>query len=270
MSEQRVKTFLENGVGGVTLSRPGKKNALDLAMFEGLAEAAEKLRGEPDLRAVVLNGEGSAFCSGLDVQNFMADPQVIGRLLQKTPGETANLAQRVAWTWREMPVPVIAALQGEVFGGGLQIALGADIRIAATDAALSVMEIRWGIIPDMAGSRILKDLVAYDVAMELALTGRILGAEEAARIGLVTGIAADPLAEAMRLASAIAGRSPDAVRAVKYLLRKSGRLGDEEGLELETRLQMSLLGGRNQMEAARAGLERREPEFVPASIEIPK
>ncbi len=270
MSEQRVSTSLENGIGRVTLSRPRKKNALDLAMFEGIAGAAEKLRREADLRVIVLDGEGSAFCAGLDLQNFMADPQVIGTLLEKEPGEATNLAQRVAWTWREMPVPVIAALQGEIFGGGLQIALGADIRIAAPEAKLSIMEIRWGIIPDMAGSRILKDLVGYDVAMELALTGRILGGEEAARIGLVTRVAADPLADAMALASAIAGRSPDAVRAVKHLLRRSGRLGDEEGLHLETRLQMSLLGGRNQMEAARAGLENREPEFVPASIEIPE
>jgi enoyl-CoA hydratase/carnithine racemase len=270
MSEQRVKISMERGVGRVTLARPQKKNALDLAMFEGLADAAVKLRDERDLTAIVLNGEGSAFCSGLDVQNFMADPQVIKTLLQKNPGETTNLAQRVAWAWRQLPVPVIAALHGEIFGGGLQIALGADIRIVAPEAKLSVMEIRWGIIPDMAGSRILKDLVGYDVAMELALTGRILSGHEAAEIGLVTREAADPLAEAVRLAGTIAGRSPDAVRAVKYLLRNAMALGDAEGLELETRLQMSLLGGRNQMEAARAGMEKRAPDFVPASIELPK
>ncbi len=270
MSEQRVTVSIDAGVARVALARPKKKNALDLAMFEALAGAAAQLVGEKDLRAVVLHGEGSAFCAGLDITNFMADPATIGALLEKTPGDVVNLAQRVAWAWRELPVPVIAALHGEVFGGGLQVALGADIRIVDPEAGLSVMEIRWGIIPDMGGSRFLKELVGYDVAMELALTGRIVPGEEAVRIGLATRCVADPLADAMTLASTIAERSPDAVRAIKCLLHRAARLDDPEGLDLETRLQMSLLGGKNQMEAARAGLEGRTPAFVAASIRLPK
>lgn len=270
MTEQRVIISVEDGVGSVTLARPDKKNALDLAMFEAIADAADELGGHGDLRAIVLRGEGTAFCAGLDLGAFMADPETIRKLLEKPGGEPANLAQRVAWAWRELPVPVIAALHGEVFGGGLQIALGADIRIAAPDARLSVMEIRWGLVPDMAGSRILKDLMAYDAAMELALTGRVIDGEEAARVGLVTRTAVDPTAEATTLAGVIAKRSPDAVRAVKTLMHRAPSLGHRDGLDLETRLQMSLLGGENQMEAARAGLERREPEFVPASGRLPE
>lgn len=270
MTEQRVKVKMDRGIARVALARPEKKNALDLPMFQGLSETARNLRGQADLRVVVLEGEGTAFCAGLDVSNFMADPGVIRSLLEKKDGEMANLAQQVAWEWRSLPVPVISALHGEVFGGGLQIALGTDIRVVAPDARLSVMEIQWGIIPDMAGSRFLQEVVAFDVALELALTGRIVSGEEAVRIGLATRSVDEPIAGALELASAIAGRSPDAVRAIKFLFHQAGRLNDREGLDLETRLQMSLLGGRNQLEAARAVMERREPEFAPASIELPE
>lgn len=267
MPEDRTRIVTRNHVARVTLARPGKKNALDLPMFEALAAAAGQLAEDPDVRAVVLHGEGGAFSAGLDLDAFAGDPGTIRSLLEKDTGDTVNLAQRVAWAWRELPVPVVAALDGEIFGGGLQIALGADIRVAAPDARLSIMEVRWGLVPDMAGSRILHEIVGYDVAMELALTGRIIDGEEARELGLVTRISDQPLVEAEKLAASIAGRSPDAVRAIKYLLRRASRLDDREGLDLETRLQVNLLGGRNQREAARAGLEGREPQFVPAKVE---
>ena len=270
MSEERVHVSIEAGIGHVTLCRPDKKNALDLPMFRALADAAARLADDPDLRVVVMRGEGSAFCTGLDISNFMADPSVIEQLIEKKAGELTNLAQRVAWAWRELPVPVIAALHGEVFGGGLQIALGADIRVVHPDARLSVMEIRWGLVPDMAGSRILKELVGYDVAMELALTGRIVAGTEALALGLATRETDNPADAAAELAATIAGHSPDAVRAVKYLLHKAARLDDRQGLELETRLQVGLLGGKNQMEAAKAGLSGREPRFAPASFRPPE
>jgi enoyl-CoA hydratase/carnithine racemase len=270
MPEQRVTISTHDHIATVSLTRPAKKNALDLAMFEALAAAAARLADDPTVRVVVLRGEGGAFSAGLDLAAFMGDPATIQALLEKAPGEFVNLAQRVAWAWRELPVPVIAALHGEVFGGGFQIALGADIRIVAPDTRLSIMEVYWGLVPDMAGSRILKDLVGYDVAMELTLTGRIIGGDEAHGLGLVTRVTDDPHAEASAMAAVIARRSPDAVRAIKCLLHNAPRLDDREGLNLETRLQMSLLGGKNQMEAARARLEGREPAFRPATACAPE
>ena len=264
---ERVVLEIRERVATVTLNRPDKRNALDIGMFDGIVAAAAAIADEPDVRAVVLAGAGPAFCAGLDVQSMMTDPAAIERLLLKSPGEVANLAQRVAWAWRELPVPVIAALTGEVFGGGLQIALGADLRLAAPDARLSVMEIRWGLIPDMAGSRVLKDILPLDVAKELALTGRIVDGEEAAELGLVTRVCAEPLAAARELAGEIAARSPDAVRATKYLLDRAPGMSDAEGLALETRLQMALIGQKNQMEAVRAGMARTTPDFQPASVD---
>lgn len=269
MAEDRIRTTTRDHVAWVSLARPAKKNALDLPMFEALAAAARQLAEDQDARAVVLHGEGAVFSAGLDLGAFAGDPGTIRSLLEKATGDAVNLAQRVVWAWRELPIPVIAALEGEVFGGGLQIALGADIRVAAPDARLSVMEVRWGLVPDMAGSRILPELVGYDVAMELALTGRIIDGAEARQLGLVTRVADDPLAEAEGIATTIAQRSPDAVRAIKYLLHRAPRLDDREGLDLETRLQMSVLGSSNQREAARAGLEGREPVFLPANFKVP-
>ena len=263
----RVLVEIRDCVGYVTLNRPEKRNALDLPMFEQLAAAAAQLAAADDLRAVVVAGAGPAFCAGLDLKALMARPEAAERLIGKPPGEYLNLAQRIAWAWRELPVPVIAALQGEVFGGGLQIALGADLRLAAPDTRLSIMEIRWGLIPDMAGSRILKDLLRADVAKELTLTGRIVGAEEAASLGLATRLCADPQAEAAVLAADIAARSPDAVRAAKFLLDRAGALDDRAGLELETALQLALIGAPNQREAVRAGLAGEAPSFRPATLD---
>ena len=268
MSEERISVIVEDHVGRVSLCRPQKRNALDFAMFKGLADAADSLSGYPDLRAVIMQGEGEAFSAGLDLGAFMNEPSAIEELLVRKEGDLVNLAQRVAWAWRQLPVPVVAALHGEVFGGGLQIALGADIRVAAPDARLSVMEIRWGLVPDMSGSRVLRDIVGYDVAIDLSLTGRIVNGDEALRLGLVTRIAEDPGAEAAAIATEVAGRSPDAIRAIKSLLHRAPRIQDERGLMLETELQMQLLGGRNQMEAARAGLEGRAPQFRPATIKL--
>lgn len=265
---ERVRVEIRDHVAHVTLDRPEKRNALDLPMFEALAAAADRLGAEQDLRAVVLSGAGPAFCAGLDLKALMARPQEIERLIGKAPGEHANLAQRVAWAWRQLPVPVIAALRGEVFGGGLQIALGADLRLVAPDARLSVMEIRWGLIPDMAGSRLLRHQLRPDVAKELTMTGRIVGAEEAVALGLATRLCDDPVAEAAVLAADVAARSPDAIRAAKCLFDHAGDLDDAAGLELETRLQLGLVGQPNQLEAVRAGLAGEAPSFRPASLDL--
>ena len=266
---ERVLVEVRDHVGYVTLNRPDKRNALDIGMFDGLVAAAETLSREEDVRAVVLSGAGQAFCAGLDLQSMMSNPGEIERLLTKEGDAFINLAQLVSWAWRELPVPVVAALHGEIFGGGLQIALGADFRLAAPDARLSVMEIRWGLIPDMSSSRILKDLMSLDSAKELAMTGRIVDGTEAAELGLITRVCEDPMAAATELAQTLAAHSPDAVRATKYLFDRACELDDAAGLHLETDLQMAIIGRPNQMEAARAGMAREKPSFRAATIDPP-
>jgi len=232
--DERVAVEIVEHVAVVRLARPAKHNALDLAMFRALRDAATTLAGEPAVRAVVLHGEGPSFCSGLDVRAASAgelDPAV---LLDRPAGEAANLAQSVAFGWRELPVPVIAAVHGACFGGGLQIALGADVRIAAPDARLSVMEITLGLIPDMALTVTLPPLVRLDVAKELTWTGRVVDGHEAQRLGLVTRVDADPLAAARALAGEIAARSPQAIRAAKALLHAAWDAPPAESLRLET------------------------------------
>jgi enoyl-CoA hydratase/carnithine racemase len=267
MSE-RVRVDFGDQIATVTLDRPDKRNALDMRMFEGIVAAAEEVAAADDVRAVVLTGAGSSFCAGLDLGSLMSSPDDIGSLVHRSPGALTNLVQEVSWAWRRLRVPVIAAIQGEAFGGGLQIALGADIRLLSEDARLSVMEIRWGLIPDMAGTRIMKDLLRLDVAKELTLTGRIVAAEEAVALGLATRVCSDPLADALAMAAEISTRSPDAVQAAKRLLDRAWQLDDREGFELETELQLALIGGRNQMEAARAGMEKRSPDFRAATIQL--
>lgn len=260
----RVRIERQGAIALVTLARPYKRNALDLAAFEALDAAWRALAAERDLRAVVLAGEGKSFCTGLDLAAFHSAPETIGRLMSTSAGEAANLAQRAAWGWRNCPFPVIAALHGEVFGGGLQIALGADLRIARPDASLSVMEVRWGLIPDMAGSQTLRGIVRRDVALELIWTGRIVSGDEALALGLVTRVSDDPLTAAVALAEQIAARSPDAVRAAKRLFARAWEVPADEALGLESALQADLLGQRNQLEAVRAGLAGDMPRFVPA------
>lgn len=261
----RVRVTMEGGVADVRLNRPEKLNALDRAMFEALVETGTALGADRALRAVVLSGEGRAFCAGLDFASFMAmaaDRDPGATLLDRSaPDSPANFAQRAAWVWTEVPVPVIAAVHGVAYGGGLQIALGADLRLAAPDAQLSVMEIKWGLIPDMSGTQTLRHLVRLDIAKELTFTGRVVDGREAAALGLVTRVADDPRAAALALAHEIAGKSPDAIRAGKRLLNEAPLLPVAEGLRLEERLQRGLLGSANQVEAASAALQKRAPTF---------
>src|SRR4051812_10266102 len=214
MDEPRVRIEVEDHVAVVSLNRPDKHNALDGAMFEGILAATEEVAETPGVRAVVLHGNGKSFCSGLDGASLMSGPISLDDILQRN-GRRANVAQRACTDWIDLPMPVIAAIHGNCFGGGLQIALGADIRFAAPDARLSVMEAKWGLIPDMGITSTLPRLVAIDVAKELTYTARILSGEEAAALGVVTHVDVDPLAAATALAREIAGRSPDAVRSAK-------------------------------------------------------
>lgn len=259
----RVSITMDNGIADVRLNRPDKLNALDQAMFQGIVDAGEGLKGDPGVRAVVLSGEGRGFCAGLDFGSFqaMAGGDSLGAI-GSTDGRITHLGQQAAWVWQELEVPVIAALHGAALGGGLQIALGADIRIVAPDAKLSVLEARWGLIPDMTGTVILPTLVGLDIAKELTFTGRMVSGEEAVTIGLATRVADDPRATALELAAELARRSPDALREGKRLLNLSGTRPLAEQL-LDERVTMgSLIGSPNQVEATTAYFEKRPPSFT--------
>jgi len=263
MSETpRVRVEVADHVAVVTLTRADKHNALDVAMFEQIIAAAERLGTEPGVRAVILHGDGPSFCSGLDVVSIMAAGGGVAGLTDRVQGDVPNWFQRAAHDWLALPVPVIAALHGNCFGGGLQIALGADIRIAAPHTRLSVMEVKWGLVPDMSITRTLPRLVSIDVAKELTYTGRIFDAVEAQRLGVVTRIADDPLTVAHSLAAEIAGRSPDAVRAAKRLFDESWTGAPQQTLALEAELQLGLIGSPNQLAAVAAGFTKEPAAFV--------
>src|SRR5580658_8006854 len=221
----RVQVSIENGVADVRLVRADKMNALDDAMFEALVSAGERLKTEPGLRCVVISGEGRAFCAGLDMGNFGRMAEGLraparssdDRLSARTHG-IANRAQYAVWVWREVPVPVIAAVHGVAFGGGFQLALGADMRFVAPDTRMAVLEIKWGLVPDMAGTMLMRHLAREDVVRELTYTGRIFSGEEAVAMGFATRVCADPRAEALAVARDIAGKNPHAIRASKRLL----------------------------------------------------
>ncbi len=259
--DERVHVEQSEGVAEVRLCRPEKHNGLDRRMFDALIETGQRLADDRSLRAVVLYGEGSSFCAGLDFKSFMREGLPVDELLQRKGDSPANVAQQAAWVWHELPVPVIAALHGHVYGGGLQIALAADLRYATPDARLSVREIEWGLVPDMTGTQTLRHLVRLDVAKELTFTGRIISGEEAAALGLVTRVAVDPKAAAREVAIQIAQRSPDAIRAGKRLLNQAVTAGTTEGLALEEEIQRGVLGKRNQLEAVAAGMTKRAPAF---------
>lgn len=269
----RVTCAVKDGVADVRLNRPDKLNALDVATFRALVETGEALKADRSVRVVVLSGEGRGFCSGLDFAAFrsMADSETQGAEAGNDRGRVAdlggreghitNLAQQACYVWTELEVPVIAAIHGPCLGGGLQIALGTDIRVVAPDAKLSVLEVRWGLIPDMTGTQVLPGLVGRDVAKELTFTGRMVSGEEAVRIGLATRLADDPRAEAAALASEIAAKSPHAMRGAKALLNMAGQVSLAEGFAAEERTIRSLIGSPNQVEAIMAYFEKREPRF---------
>ena len=273
MAERIEWTRHPDGVMELQLARADKMNALDPAMFDALIEAGKALRGDATVRAVVMSGQGKAFCAGLDMASFErmgqgAASAVLGAaaggadLSARTHG-ISNAAQYVAMAWREVPVPVIAAVHGVAFGGGLQVALGADIRIVAPDTRLSVMEIKWGLVPDMAGMVLMRELARTDVVRELTFTGRIFSGEEAVALGFATRVSADPLADALQMAHEIAQKSPDAIRAGKRLLNAAMAHSAADLLLAESVEQKALIGGANQCEAVRANIERRAPHFDP-------
>jgi enoyl-CoA hydratase/carnithine racemase len=258
---ERAQVTIDNAVATVRMARPDKLNALDAGMFDALIRAGEQIMADKSVRAVVLHGEGRGFCAGLDFSSFMGKPDLMQKLLARGERSPANVAQRIAWIWQEVQVPVIAAIHGMAFGGGLQIALGADLRYVTADAELSVMEIKWGLIPDMSITQTLPPLVGLDVAKELTFTGRRVNGAEAVELGLATKVCDDPLADALETAKLIASKSPHAIRASKALWNDAPRMTRTDGLKLETALQVGLLGSANQMEAVQANMMKRPPVF---------
>jgi enoyl-CoA hydratase/carnithine racemase len=280
MSE-RVTMKISEGVADVRMNRPEKRNALDGAMFHGLADMGERLKTEPGVRVVVLSGEGSSFCAGLDFSSFetlsnrtlsiqtessgVRPEPADGNPGEMKDGRITHLGQQVCWVWQEMPVPVIAAVHGHAMGGGIQIALGADIRIVHPDTQMSVRELHWGLVPDMTGTLMLASLVRSDVAKELVFTARIFDGREAFALGLATKLSDSPLDAAMSMATEIAGRSPDAVRGAKALLNGLFNEGAAEQFAEERRVIGSLIGRPNQVEAIMANFEKRDQVFVDQS-----
>lgn len=260
MSERRVSIEFSDGIADVRLTRPDKMNALDPAMFAGIADAIETLNGMAGLRAVVLSGEGRAFCAGLDMAS-MAGGGTDLDLGTRSHGE-ANLFQQVAWGWRTLPVPVIAAAHGIAFGGGFQILSGADIRILAPGTRCSIMEMKWGIVPDMAGFALWRTTVRDDVLRELTYTAREFTAEEALAFGFATRVTEGAYGEAMTLAREIAGRNPHAVRAAKRLANLAAEAGAPAILAAESSEQARLLRSPNQIEAVMANMQKRLPHFT--------
>lgn len=271
---ERVTISVADRVADVRMVRTDKRNALDNAMFSALADAGEQLKTMKDVRAVVLSGEGASFCAGLDFGSFraMAESASTSTVTSGSvnagdmvDGRITHLAQQVCWVWQEVPVPVIAAVHGHALGGGLQIALGTDIRIVHPDTQLSVREVHWGLIPDMTGTFTLSRLVRPDIAKELVFSARIFSGREAFELGVATRLSNDPLHDALALATEIAQCSPDAIRGAKQLLNRMVNAGAAEQFAEERRVIGQLIGSPNQVEAVMAHFEKRVASFSPAT-----
>lgn len=264
MSDRLVVT-MDGGVADVRLNRPDKRNALDRAMFDALVETSAGLAADSSVRAVVLSGEGESFCAGLDFASFgqMADAgeRETSDVSGVPEGQITHHAQQACYGWTSMPVPVIAAVHGHALGGGIQLALAADIRVVEPNTKMSVLEIRWGIIPDMTGTQSLVELVGLDVAKELTFTGRMVSGTEAAQLGLATKVSDDPRTDALGLAHEIAGKSPHAIRAAKRLFNNASKISTADGFAAEREEIGKLIGGPNQVEAIKAYFEKRQPKF---------
>ena len=265
----RVLVTIADGIADVRFNRADKRNALDGPQFAAIEEAGEQLKSAQDVRVVVLSGEGESFCAGLDFSMFSGMAGDTERPAQQggNPGDLpdgriTHRGQQICWVWQELSMPVIAAVHGHALGGGFQIAMGADIRIAHPDTKWSVREVHWGLVPDMTGTFMLSRLVRSDVARELTYTARMVDGREAYELGLVTRLSDHPYDDAMALARQIAARSPGAVRGSKQLFNRMFTDGAAEQFAEERRIIGEQIGSPNQIEAIRSNMERRPPEFV--------
>jgi enoyl-CoA hydratase/carnithine racemase len=266
MNDRISITMLEDGIADVRMTRVDKMNALDSAQWSALVEAVETLKAMAGLRVVVLSGEGRAFCAGLDLSSMQSDREpggssAGGSLADRTHG-IANNAQYAAWGWRELPVPVIAAVHGVAFGAGSQIMAAADIRIVHPDTRIAIMEMKWGLVPDVAGMPLWRTQVADDVLREMIYTNREFNGVEAKEMGFATHVSDDPHAHAMELARVIANKNPHAIRGAKRLCNLMGDATDAELLQAESDEQVLVIRKPNQMEAVMAAMEKRKPNFA--------
>lgn len=262
----RVRIEMQGSVAKVTLSRPDKHNAMDFAMLDAVRDAAKRVKKDKRVRAVILLGEGPSFCSGIDVKSVFGNVKAAASGFASLLSPVRNRFQDWSMAWREVPAPVIACVHGNCFGAGIQLALGADIRIATKDAKLSVMESKWGLIPDMGGAALLRELVPIDLAKELAMTGRVLSGAEAHELGLVGHLSDDPLDAALKLAAEFESRSPDAVAAAKFLMQEAWGRGESGALAAERRWQRRLIGSRNQRIAVARNLEKKNLPYGPRRV----
>lgn len=258
-----VACTVEDGIAHVRLSRPAKLNALTLQTLDDLVSTAHLLRRDRHLRAVVISGEGDAFCAGLDFAHALRQPARLVAGFVPRPWRGTNTFQEACWGWRRLPVPVIAAVHGHCLGGGLQIALSADFRVASPDSVWSVLEGKWGIVPDMTGVRSLAELVGIDVAKRLTMTAEMISGKEARDLGLVTQLDADPLAAAFELADRLRQRSPDQLAAAKRLFDRTWTASPRQTFARERTEQALLLLARNTKVARQAALSGLTPRFGP-------
>jgi len=274
----RVTVTISDGIADVRLDRADKRNALDPAMFDAIAKAGHDLVTNREIHAVVLSGNGNSFCAGLDFGSFQSmaesgksDSSNGNKSSSENagamqPGAITHLAQQICWVWQEVPVPVVAALQGHALGGGMQLALGADIRVAHGETQFAMREVHWGLIPDMTGTLMLSRLVRDDVAKDLVFSARIISGVEAHALGVVTRLSDKPFETAMQIAREIADRSPDAVRGAKALINRLSNAGAAEHFAEERRIIYSLIGKPNQVEAVMSNFEKRPAKFRPPTV----
>ena len=259
----RVDVQVDDLMAHVTLSRPEKHNGLDRDMMKALVESARWLGKQKSIRVVILSGAGESFCAGLDFPAMTKRPvRLLGDFFKFGVRDT-NLFQKVCWCWRELPMPVLAVIHGRCYGGGLQVALATDFRFTTPECEFSIMEIKWGLVPDMTGSVTLRELARIDAIKELAMTGRVISGTQAQQMGLVSHVMDDPMAAAMALSDELTARSPDAVSACKRLFQDAWASTPEQAFDLESRLQFRLLTGANQREAMKANFAKRAPQFRP-------
>lgn len=262
----RVRLTIEDGIADLVLTRADRHNGMDMPMLAAVLAATRALRRRRDVRCAILRGDGPSFCAGLDIKSVMARPLLAAMLYARLWSPLRNDFQRWSLSLRRLPFPVIAAIHGNCFGAGMQLALGADFRIATADARLSIMEAKWGMIPDMGGTVLLRELMPIDVVKELTMTGRVIGGDEAKAIGLVTHLADDPYEAARALAGEMATRSPDSVAASKFLLQQAWNDDEAGALAAERRYQRRVLGRRNQRLAVARNLKQDTTPFAPLSV----
>lgn len=266
MAEQHVVTEIEGPIAHVWLNRPEKLNGITFDVLDGLLDAADRIGADPNVRAVVLEGRGSSFCAGLDFGVVMTDKKKAARYFLPNPFKGTNRFQQPLWAWRELSVPVIAVTRGHVFGGGIQMALAADFRFTTPDCQWSILEAKWGLVPDMSGTVALAELVGADLAKRLVMTGEVFSGEQAVEYGIASGVAEDPTKPAMELIDQLLTRSPDSVAASKRLLNETRRAKPRQAFALERKLGKAMMKSPNTAVARQAGIAKTEPEFGPRTF----